>query len=159
MHRSAETTLQGSAPTSRAFVAAGGKKQWLLDVGRMDLDVRKDSAKARAFREAAQVFSPVSAGSAFRLHWGQGIEDVVVDSFAVHNGRIVLRVIGSPALGRAGRRSTAHSMRAWRSCAIRSTPCRRISSAGSVPAARSGKIAMICSVVKCAFFMGLPSRR
>jgi hypothetical protein len=92
------------APTeTRVFVAAVRNKQWLLDVGRMDLDVRKDSAKTRAFREAAQVLSPVAAGSAFRLHWGQGIEDVVVDSFAVYNGRIVLRVIGSPALDSAAR--------------------------------------------------------
>jgi hypothetical protein len=92
------------APTEeRALVAAVRNKQWLLDVGRMDLDIRKDSAKARAFREAAPVLSPVAPHSTLRLQWARGAEDVVVDSFAVYNGRIVMRVLGSPALDSAAR--------------------------------------------------------
>ncbi len=92
------------APTEeRLFVAAVRNKQWLLDEGRMDLDVRKDSAKTRAFREAAAVLSPVPARAVFRLWWANGAEDVVVDSFAVYNGRIVRRVFGSAALDSAGR--------------------------------------------------------
>lgn len=90
------------APTGeRQFVAAVRNTQWLLDVGRMDLDVRKDSAKARAFREAAPVLSPVAPRAVFRLWWAKGVEDVVVDSFAVYNGRIVMRVFGSAALDSA----------------------------------------------------------
>ena len=87
----------------RTLVAAVRNKQWLLDVGRMDLDVRKDSAKARAFREAAAVISPIPARTVFRLHWARGAEDVTADSFAVYNGRIVMRVLGSPALDSAAR--------------------------------------------------------
>jgi len=87
----------------RVLVAAVRNKQWLLDVGRMDVDIRKDSARARAFREAAPVISPVPPRTAFRLQWARGAEDVVVDSFAVYNGRLVMRVLGSPALDSAAR--------------------------------------------------------
>ncbi len=87
----------------RTLVAAVRNKVWLLDVGRMDFDVRKDNAKTRAFREAARVLSPVPPRTAFRLHWANGAEDVVADSFAVYNGRIVMRVIGSLALDSAAR--------------------------------------------------------
>lgn len=85
------------------FVAAVRNKQLLLDVGRIDLEVRKDSAKRRAFHEAARILSPVPAGTVFRLHWAQGRADVVADSFDVYNGRIVMRVFGSPALDTAVR--------------------------------------------------------
>jgi len=96
------------APTEqRAFVAAVRNKQWLLDVGRMDLDVRKDSARTRLFREAAVALSPVAPRTVFRLAWAGGAEDVVADSFAVYNGRIVMRVLGSPALDSAARRVTS----------------------------------------------------
>ncbi len=104
------------APTGeRQFVAAVRNTQWLLDVGRMDLDVRKDSAKARAFREAAAVLSPVAPRAVFRLWWAKGVEDVVVDSFAVYNGRIMMRVFGSAALDSAARAKgspTAFAVRA-----------------------------------------------
>ena len=104
------------APTGeRQFVAAVRNTQWLLDVGRMDLDVRKDSAKARAFREAAPVLSPVAPRAVFRLWWAKGAEDVVVDSFTVYNGRIVMKVFGSAALDSAARAKgspTAFAVRA-----------------------------------------------
>ena len=96
------------APTEeRAFVAAVRNKRWLLDVGRMDLDVRKDSAKTRLFREAAAALSPVAPRSVLRLAWAGGAEDVVADSFAVYNSRIVMRVMGSPALDSAARRTSS----------------------------------------------------
>ena len=104
------------APTAeRQFVAAVRNSLWLLDVGRMDLDVRKDSAKARAFREAAPLLSPVVPRTVFRLWWAKGAEDVVVDSFSVYNGRIVMRVFGSAALDSAARTKgspTAFAVRA-----------------------------------------------
>lgn len=87
----------------RVLVAAVRNRQLLVDAGRMDLDVRKDGARLRAFREAAAVLSPIPAGSIFRLHWAQGAEDVVADSFAVYNGRIVMRLFGSAALDSAAR--------------------------------------------------------
>ena len=91
----------------RVLVAASRNKRLLLDVGRMDLDVRKDSTKLRAFREAAQVLSPIPLRSIFHLQWAQGGEDVVADSFAVYNGRIVMTLFGSPALDTAARGKAA----------------------------------------------------
>jgi hypothetical protein len=115
------------APTGeRQFVAAVRNMQWLLDVGRMDLDVRKDSAKARAFREAAPVLSPVAPRAVFRLWWAKGVEDVVVDSFAVYNGRIVMRVFGSAALDSAARAKgspTAFAVRADSATPPMATAC------------------------------------
>jgi len=115
------------APTGeRQFVAAVRNSQWLLDVGRMDVDVRKDSAKARAFREAARVLSSVEPRAVFRLWWANGAEDVVVDSFAVYNGRIVMRVLGSAALDSAARAKgvpTAFAVRADSAAAPVATAC------------------------------------
>ncbi|MHB1068589.1 MAG: hypothetical protein ACYC1W_01875 [Gemmatimonadaceae bacterium] len=115
------------APTGeRQFVAAVRNSQWLLDVGRMDLDVRKDSAKARAFREAAPVLSPVAPRAVFRLWWARGVEDVVVDSFAVYNGRIVMRVFGSAALDSAAHAKgspTAFAVRADSAAPPAATVC------------------------------------
>ncbi len=115
------------APTEqRSFVVAVRNKQWLLDVGRMDLDVRKDSAKARAFREAATVLTPVAPRSVFRLAWGKGAEDVHADSFAVYNGRIVMRVFGSAELDNAARISgglAAIAIRADSAAAPAATAC------------------------------------
>jgi len=99
----------------RRFVAAVRNSRWLIDIGRMDLDVRKDTARLAAFREAASVLSPVPARAVFRLHWALGAEDVVVDSFMVYNGRIVLRVFGSVALDSVARGKgtwAAHALRA-----------------------------------------------
>ena len=96
------------------FVAAVRNKQLLLDVGRMDLDVRKDSARLRAFREAAPLMSPVPPRTTFRLYWARGAEDVMADSFAVYNGRIVMRLSGSTALD-----SAVHGKRALVALAVR----------------------------------------
>jgi hypothetical protein len=85
------------------LVAASRNKQMLLDVGRMDVDVRKDTTKQRLFREAARVISPIPEKAVFRLAWAEGSEDVVADSFAVYNGRIVMRLFGSAALDTAAR--------------------------------------------------------
>jgi hypothetical protein len=87
----------------RVLVAASRNKQMLLDVGRMDVDVRKDTTKQRLFREAARVISPIPEKAVFRLAWAGGSEDVVADSFAVYNGRIVMRLFGSAALDTAAR--------------------------------------------------------
>lgn len=115
------------SPTeARTFVVAVRNKSWLLDVGRIDLDVRKDSARLRAFREAAVALSPVPLRAVFRLYWAQRAEDVVVDSLGVYNGRIVMRVYGSAALDSAARgRSSlaALAIRADRAAAPVPTSC------------------------------------
>lgn len=146
------------APTrERQFVAAVRNSQWLLDVGRMDLDVRKDSAKARAFRDAASVLSPVAPRAVFRLWWANGVEDVVVDSFAVYNGRIVMKVFGSAALDSAARAKgspTAFAVRAdsatppvATTCALRVEPdsASKEAQAALTPAERRAQAATVKS--------------
>ena len=110
----------------RQFVAAVRNSRWLLDLGRIDLEVRKDTARLTAFREAAAALSPVATRTIFRLRWPQGAEDVAVDSFAVYNGRIVLRVFGSLALDSVARVKgtwVAHAVRADSATAPASTTC------------------------------------
>jgi len=142
------------APTEQgAFIAAARNKEWLLDVGRMDLDVRKDSAKTRLFREAAAALSPVAPRTVFRLAWAGGAEDVVADSFAVYNGRIVMRVLGSLALDSAARRASGGVALALRAdsaaapaasrCELRAEPdsATRAAQAALTPAARRAEAA------------------
>jgi hypothetical protein len=119
----------------------------------MDLDVRKDSVKTRLFREAAAALSPVALRTVFRLAWAGGAEDVVADSFAVYNGRIVMRVLGSPVLDSAARRAgtgVAFAMRADRaatpvasSCELRAEPdsAARAAQAALTPAERRAQAA------------------
>ncbi len=81
-----------------AFVVSSRNKRMLVDIGRVDAEVRKDSAKAGAYREAVEKRSPVTVGTKFTLHGPWGVEDVTATSVDTWNGRIVLRIAGSAAL-------------------------------------------------------------
>lgn len=106
------------APTGeRRFVAAVRHKVWLIDIGRADIEVRKDSARLRAVQEAAVALSTVPPRTAFRLYWAQGSEDVIADSLTVYNGRLVMRLFGSTALD-----SAAQGRGAWAALAVRGEP-------------------------------------
>jgi hypothetical protein len=61
----------------------------LVDLGRVDVEVRKDSARARAFREAVASRSPIALGTKLRLHGPWGADDVEVAGFDTWSGRIV----------------------------------------------------------------------
>jgi hypothetical protein len=61
----------------------------LVDLGRVDVEVRKDSARARAYREAVTSRSPLALGSHLRLYGPWGAADVEVAGFDTWNGRIV----------------------------------------------------------------------
>ncbi len=89
------------------FTAASRNKRVVVDIGRVDTDVRRDSARAAAYREAVEKRSPVTVGATFRLRgpWGAfDVKAVTVDSW---NGRIVLRISGPPALDSLGRGKAA----------------------------------------------------
>lgn len=68
----------------------------LLDLGRVDVEVRKDSARAQAYREAVASRSPLALGSRLRLHGPWGADDVEIAGFDTWNGRIVA-MLRSPA--------------------------------------------------------------
>lgn len=61
----------------------------LVDLGRVDVEVRKDSARATAYREAVASRAPLTVGSRLRLHGPWGSDDVAVTGFDTWNGRIV----------------------------------------------------------------------
>jgi hypothetical protein len=79
------------------FIAAGRGKRLLVDIGRVDADLR-DSLRRDAYREAAQRLSPLPIGSLLRLRGPWGMEEARVTGFAVWNGRIVATLRLSPAL-------------------------------------------------------------
>ena len=71
------------------FTAAARGKRMLLDLGRVDLEVRRDSARAVAYREAVTSRSPLAIGTHLRLRGPWGADDVEISGFDTWNGRIV----------------------------------------------------------------------
>ena len=83
------------------FTASSRGKRMLVDIGRVDTEVRRDSSRAAAYRQAVAKRTTVPIGTRFRLHTSWGIEDVTASAVDTWNGRIVLRVTGSPRLDSA----------------------------------------------------------
>jgi hypothetical protein len=90
----------------RWFVAANRGKRMLLDIGRVDLEVRKDSAVAAAYRTAVLERTPVPVGSTFHLRAPWGTERVTAASVDTWNGRIVLVLQGSQTMDSLAARTT-----------------------------------------------------
>jgi len=87
------------APTVQTwFLAAKRGKRLLVDIGRVDTDLRHDRHRAAAFAEAVSALSPVPSGAPLHLfhRWGQ--DTVTVSGFADWNGRIVATIKISPHL-------------------------------------------------------------
>src|SRR6202044_2716243 len=87
------------APTVQTwFLAAKRGKRLLVDIGRVDTDVRHDHHRALAFAEAVDALTPVPKGSMLRLfgQWGQ--DTVAITGFGDWNGRIVATIAVSPHL-------------------------------------------------------------
>jgi len=93
------------------FVAVNRGKRMLLDIGRVDLEVRKDSAVAAAYREAVALASPWRVGDSFTLRAPWGAEEVRARAYDSWNGRIVLVLEGSTLMDSVaqGRSSVAAS--------------------------------------------------
>lgn len=71
------------------FTAAARGKRMLVDLGRVDVEVRKDSARAIAYRQAVARRAPITVGSRLRLYGPWGADDAEVTGFDTWNGRIV----------------------------------------------------------------------
>ena len=78
------------------FTAAARGKRMLLDLGRVDVEVRKDSARAAAYRQAVASRAPVTVGSRLRLHGPWGADDVEITGFDTWSGRIVATMAVPP---------------------------------------------------------------
>ena len=89
------------------FTAVVHNKRMLADVGRVDIDVRKDSARAAGYREAVERRGTVPLGTSFRLRSAWGAFDVKAVAADVWDGRIVLRLSGSPAFDSTVRAGSA----------------------------------------------------
>ena len=70
------------------FTAAARGKRMLVDIGRVDLDVKKEP-RASAFVEAVTRLSPIPIGARFRLSGPWGADSAVLKEFSSWNGRVV----------------------------------------------------------------------
>ena len=70
------------------FTAAARGKRMLVDIGRVDLDV-KTEPRTSAYLEAVNRLSPIPIGSRFRLSGPWGSDSAVLKEYSVWNGRIV----------------------------------------------------------------------
>ena len=87
------------------FVAAARGKRLLLDLARLDLDVRKDSARARAFRQVIATKSPLPIGTAFTLHGPFGTLTTKITGFDVWSSRVVATLALTPAIDSLARKN------------------------------------------------------
>ncbi len=103
------------APTGESwFVAASRGKRMLLDIGRVDLEVRRDSAVAAAYREAVEAATPFKVGTTFTLRAPWGSEEVRATGVDTWNGRIVLVLQGSAAMDSAAQQAATVAASAYR---------------------------------------------
>ncbi len=87
------------APTVQTwFLAAKRGKRLLVDIGRVDTDVRHDHHRALAFAEAVDALTPVPKGTLLRLFGQWGVDTVPVTGFGDWNGRIVATIKVPPHL-------------------------------------------------------------
>lgn len=90
--------------TQTWFTAASRGKRVLVDLGRVDVEVRKQPERLAAFREAVTDRSPVPLGARFVLHGPWGSEEVKVAAFDVWNGRVAGVLEGSKLLDSLAKR-------------------------------------------------------
>lgn len=133
------------APTGESwFVAASRGKRMLLDIGRVDLEVRKDSAVAAAYREAVAAATPIKVGTEFTLRAPWGTERVRATGVDTWNGRIVLVLSGSAAMDSAAQAKATVAASAFRlgarsagASAPEATPALAATAAGVAPCVRA----------------------
>ena len=82
--------------TQSWFLAAARGKRMLIDIGRVDLEVRRNPARLAAYKQAVDARSPFPVGTRFRLRGPWGADDATITGFDTWNGRIVATVASSP---------------------------------------------------------------
>lgn len=123
------------APTGESwFVAASRGKRMLLDIGRVDLEVRRDSAVALAYRKAVEAATPFRIGDRFTLRAPWGSEEVRATGIDSWNGRIVLVLAGSAVMDSAVQQSATVTASAHRMPTRRGSGSAAGGIAGVVPA-------------------------
>lgn len=78
------------------FVAAARNQKLVVDLGRIDIDLKKDPARLEAFVRAARATSPFKSGSALELHGPWGSAEATIGDFEAYSGRIVATIKSTP---------------------------------------------------------------
>jgi hypothetical protein len=74
------------------FTVASRGKRMLVDIGRYDLTLPRDSTTQAAYAEAVTRLSPLAIGTVMRLRGPWGTEDARIKGFDLWSGRIVARL-------------------------------------------------------------------
>ena len=82
--------------TQSWFLAAARGKRMLVDIGRVDMEVRRDPARLAAYKLAVEARTPFPTGTRFRLRGPWGADDATITGFDTWNGRIVATVATTP---------------------------------------------------------------
>ncbi|MCC6931033.1 MAG: hypothetical protein IT359_18725 [Gemmatimonadaceae bacterium] len=117
------------------FVAAARNQKLVVDLGRIDIDLKKDPARIAAFGHAARATSPFKQGTPLTLHGPWGSAAATIDDFEPYNGRIVGTLKSTPQVDSIARVSDALVVAAQRSVA---RPRADSASLGSSSAASAG---------------------
>lgn len=75
--------------TQTLFTAAARGKRMLVDIGRVDAEVRKDPVRKQAYLLAVSRLSPLPIGARMRLRGPWGASAATVTGFDTWNGRVV----------------------------------------------------------------------
>lgn len=84
--------------TQTSYLAAVRAKRMLVDIGRVDLDMKEQPARLAALKRVAAQLSPIAPGATFRLRHAHGTEDATVTGYDVWNRRLVATLAVSPRL-------------------------------------------------------------
>jgi hypothetical protein len=74
----------------------GSYTRMLIDIGRVDMEVRRDPARLAAYKLAVEARTPFPTGTRFRLRGPWGADDATIKGFDTWNGRIVATVATTP---------------------------------------------------------------
>lgn len=79
----------------RWLTAAARNKKLYVDLGRLDIDLKKEPARLAAFSQAAAARSPFPIGTPFVVRGVWGEERATLSGFEPYNGRIVGTLAGA----------------------------------------------------------------
>jgi hypothetical protein len=96
------------APTVETwFLAAARGKRPLIDIGREDIDLKKDPHRRAAYLDAVRALTPFPVGTRFRLRGLWGADDATISGFDAWNGRIVATIATSHLVDSVARHATS----------------------------------------------------
>ena len=84
--------------TQTTYLAAVRARRVLVDIGRVDLDMKDKPERLDALKRVAAQLSPIAPGATFRLRHAWGTEDARVSGYDVWNRRLVATLEVSPFL-------------------------------------------------------------